>query len=1439
MQLLMGNTSLDNIAKKYWAMPQEDQVNYVMDIVDKLKDVETSAGTDNDILKIDLVTRIMEKILEGPNRVDDFTANDFSNFTWNLLSELAVVAPAIKVVKDTLKMTSISRMSNFTTSYNTVPLLEVKSFKGKSLAVNDPIYPNKSTGTALDIIRTKNPEKLRQITNEKELKDVTDAMGIDPADMPRRLLPRMALLPDELPQPNGVHHTYLSTSLQRKIDNNHLAQQLQKEEVDGLLPDYVAKVARDMGETATPHLDKSHFDINESAAGGSLGTFVVRLGESPDNGFKVAEDARMAAKSLYGENATVVRQTTYGNFSDDLMEGTNAYGNYFIEIRQEQQTTALSGKGTFLGGEGLVTGGQFKPVLNFVFDDDLLFNDKIMRTYSNTRDRANAFGVDLERKAEPFLAISTNKEYLDDFNMLSIKMQDTGVDNIDFVQLTSMLGREPHHKVVSALKSARDINSANWYIKNNAEYSLLSEDRYKTAFISGERYISRPLLNKPNASELKGTRIYDPESKTDLPLTQSVIDGLYEGGGVVATAYKPVKTPTGEFNQIIVRDAAKDIIPLQKDVLPYVKGHFQTSYKDEGFVVVGLVKKKIDGVMRTVPKAMGIGRDRKDASRIASSMSNRGAVLAKEAVVPTREFARRHELKTSGGLALEVSQEKGQRLKGWHGEEFGLAEVVDPYNAYIKALYKTRTKYEQPVQGLQKQRFLDMNKDILAVSKFPLDISRANKSDIFTKDAIINNPKKVQDAISFHRLIRLGEGGDLERASNMINSIIRKTEMMLGADTKTQLGGKINSALAANIKSLDITQAQALASGIANVSYIWGNALFQIMGPVAMSPFLLSQGPIVVAKSMFEMLYEFVPLVLAKDTDNLGTWHKVVASRKGMTVERAEKEITAILDSGIVRTVGKGQDYQTDMSILLQALMESKKTRGATVATMNTLSLPIKLLKGSVLGAMDMFELLTFFVAKNNFVKKNKGVDWTLPQHMKELVYEARGLSLNQNDTARQVYQNADNLLKIPMAMMSYVNRMTTRMYLDTAVGGGFSKLLAPKGSRRQNPWSATAASSLGMVLMGSLLYGESYFDPLDLDFKESQKEYLEGIADGRWEDMLDPPAMKFFQSLGIDKPSSFLAETYYMGMQTSTTNAMFDGDVDWGEMFTPNSYIETMYKKITALRHGGFLDTAFGVHGAAAAGMWNTMKHNIKMFQGMEDLESKDFLFASLEFASQIKLVNEGVAVYYAINLERRVSKSTLSPQEKTTAYEQISKLLGGIPLSEAASRRGFDFANLPRISSDDYQNYMIRKTQMEFYDAYLAKGNDLSESEMTAIARRNLIGMVGGESDLLTEEAIKNFRSKIVEVGKPVEIGGFVVDRAIQEKSVRIFNASLTDMTMQERKEKVLERLGLLKLQIQANPKEAVLVSEKEALEIMLRQFYDKSAEELNDEYLERVIN
>ena len=1438
IQLIAGHTQMDNVAKKYWTLDKEGQGEYLANIVTTLQSSVTSGGTNNDLLKIDLATKVIEKLLEGPSAVDEFTFNDAMNFTENFIAELAVVAPVLKIVKDGLKMRKISRMRG--ASYqNTVEALEYKKPKpmeGEFVPKGDPVYPNNGTGTSLDIVISKSPNDFKKLMNDRELKDVTDSMGVMPEDMPRRILPRMADDADNLPQPNGVHHTYLSSSLQRKIDNNHLAQQLQKEEIDGLLPDYVVQVAKDMGETATPHLDKSYFDVDKSAAGSSLGTFVVRLGDSPESGFKTATDARMVASKLYGDNATVVRKTPYGNFSDDLMEGTNAYGDYFVEIRQQQQTTSSAGKGYFLGGEGLVTGGTFKPVLNFVLDDDLLFNDKIQRTYSNIRDRANAFGVDLGNKAVAIAELATRPQDISDFNMLSIKMQDKGIDAVDTIELTALLGRTPSTEVIEALKAARNINSANWYIKNDMEYSALSQDRYKTVLINNERFISKPLLNKPEMKDLKGSSIYDPQSKTDIPLNQNIIDGLYEGGGLIATMYKPVKTADkGEFTQIIVRNPAETVKQLQPDVTPYVKGHVQTSYKDDGFVVVGTVTKTVDGVKRSVPKALGIAATKTEAAKLASALANRGAKLLSKAVVPTGEYTSRMGLKSASNLSLEVSMERGQRLKGFHGEDFGVAEIVDPFSAYIKTMYNTRKKYEQPTQDLMKKRWLDRYKDILVTSKFPVDISDATRSDIFS--SVVDNPKLVQEATTFHRRIKLAEGGDLEKASNFVNSYIRKAEMWAGDYTTSKMGSVINPKLEAALKSIDVTKAQALGSGLANVRFIWGNPLFQVLGPLAQSPFLLSQGPMVVAKSLGELVYNFIPLALSKETDNFKTWGKVLSHEQGIKAERLNHEFQTIVESGIVRTVGLGQDYQTDMSLLLQALMENKTTRGITVGAGKALKIPIKAMKGSVLGAMDIYELLSFFVAKNKFVKNNKGLDWTLPENMKEISYEARGLSFNQNDTGRLAYQNADNPLKFSMAMMSYVNRLFVRQYLDPMTGGLLSKMARPKGSRGVNPYANTVGAAIGTTLVGAAMFGEQYFDPLDLDFGESQKEYLKSIADRRFDKMLDSDAKKFFSSQGIENPTNLMAEMYYMGLHTATTNMMFDGDSDFSEKFNNNSYVKAMYDKVVGISTGNAMDSVFGLPYVAGAGLVNVTVDNAKMLLSMEDLESRDVIFAGLEFASQLKIVDDSVAAYYAINLGRRVTKSTLSPQDKSTMYEQLSRIAGGVPYSEMYSMRNFDMSDLPRTSSDNFQNYMIRKLQFDVYNAFLDKGENLSEEEVSDIVTRNYVGMVMGESDLLTDEAKKKFRSRITEVGEPIEIGGLTINREIQEQGINQLMLALQDETPSEKREKVKERLGLIELQIKANPNEVSLKTERDVLQSFLRNFYDKTAEELNDEYLEEA--
>jgi hypothetical protein len=1423
--LVAGNHNLDKVVNEYWDLPPEEQYEFITGVVEVAANMTVANDSDNQLLKLDFVSKLYDKIVEGEASKGDVTKTDAIAIAETALSEMAIVFPMVKVLKDMLRAKRLSRILGIAHETPVDRLGKDRAFWKE----DDVFYENKGTGTSLDITVNKDPDGFRRLTNDRELKDITDSMGVDPSDMPQKILPRVNKDPNNLNQPAGVHHQYLSTALQRKIDNNHLAQQLTDAEVDGLLPTFVRDLATELGETATPHLDKSYFDVDTDASGTSLGVFVVRLGDGIEGGFKTSLEASQAASRLYGDNAVVVRKTPYGNFSEDLMEGTNAYGEYYIEMKQRQETTAKSGQGTFLGGEQLVTGGSFKPVLNAIFDDDLLFNDKIQKTYSNIRDRANAFGVELGTKSEDLIALSTRPQDIRDFNILATKMQDMGIDEVNVTQLKALLGKTPSDKVVKALKSARDINLANWAIKNNSEYAALASDRYKTVLAGENRFISRPYIDKPNANVVKGNRIYDPESNTDLPLNQKVIDDLYEGGGVLAKLYKNAKTKDGEFTHIMVRGAGEQVKALQPDVTPYVKGHYERVYEDDGFIVTGLTRKKIDGQMVTETIALGIEATKSSANRLAVGLANRGYKLHKTPVVPTGEYVSRMGLKSTSAFSLQESIARGERLKGFHGEEFGMAEVLDPFDAYVKTLHKTRLHYEKDVQGIMKQRFIDRYSPIMKVKTFPSEIKNSNLSELFkdpTGDAVA-----IQEATSFHRRVKLAEGGDMERATDWINSLVRKRERI--ADAKGQ------ERLAKAIGSVNLSKIQGLGVGYASTRFIWGNPVYQALSVVAQTPILLSQGIGVVTKSLGELAFEFVPLMLTHNTAEKGVWVSLFSKSRGVSEERVLKEMDAIIDSGIIRTANIAHDYQSEMNLLFKTLLESPKLRGVTVGVNKGLSLPIKGLKTMVVGSIDAYELLSFFVAKNTWLKKNKGGDWTKASAMEEISYNARGLSLNQNDTGRLVYQNNDNLARLAMSMTSYTARMFTRQYLDPLTLGLMSKAVRPKGSRMVNPYAKTPAVALASAAIGFAIYGESFVDPLDLDFEESQREYLRAIASGDFTYKLDKDAKTFFENNGIKNPSNFLLETYYRGLMTSSTNAMFDGDSDWVEKFTPNSFLKTMYSKITNIGNTDVMDSLFGLPWAASVGLFNTTVHNAKMLWHMENLNTNDAIFAALEVASQLKIVDDGVAAYMAINIGRRVSKSTLSAREQTTTYEQLSKIAGGIPLSEFYGLMNFDKSSLPRTSSDTYQNFMTRKAQFEVYNAYFKKGDDLTEDEATDILKRNLTAMFMGDESLVTDDALQKFKSKILVVGDPVKYGEMTISREIQEQGVKFLLNSLKDKTPEKTAEGVRERLGVIKLAIEANPRAVELHSEKEVLEVMLRNFYGKSGKELNEEYIEEVAN
>jgi hypothetical protein len=1429
MQYLVGSNHLDKVQETYWSLDAEGQAEYLNTLATIIQEAESASGTDNAIFKLDLISKIFDKIAEGPTTQGEATGVDALATVETFLSELAIAAPIFKVVKESLRARRVSRILG-TINTSPVDLLEKpKSYKGEWFGKDDPFYENTGSGKALDVVIATSPSEFKKLTSDRDIKDVTDSMGVDAADMPRRILPRVRKEPNE-PQADGVNHHYLTDTLQRKIDNNHLAIQLQEAEVNGLLPSFVSDLAIELGAVAVPHLDKSYFEALDNPTGDSLGSFVVRLGQGADKGFNTAEDARTAASRLYGDNVKVMRKTPYGNFSEDLMEGTNAYGEYYIELRQVQATTARNAKGNFLGDEQLVTGGAFKPVLNYVIDDDLLFNDKIQRTYSNIRDRANAFGVELGNQAEDLIALATRPDDIADFNELAIKLQDAGLETTEMSVLTGLLGREPSKKVVKALESARIINRANWAIKNRSERAVLVSERFKTALIGEQRFIAKPLVEKPNVSSIKGKEIYDPESNTAIPLTQEIVDGLYDAGGTVAVLNKNATTDTGQYTHIIVRNPAEQIQELQPDVLPYVKGHYQRTYKDDGFVVTGVGKRKVNGVVESETIALGIAQTKWEAERLAVGLANRGHTLTRKSVVPTGEYALRHGFRTTGAFSLEQSQSRGQLLKGLHGEEVSSAELVNPYDTFVKTLIKTRNKFEQDSNSIMKQRWVDRYRSILKTPQFPADITMSNKDFIF-KDRV-NNEALVTEATNFFRNIAIHEGGDAERMANWINGIVRRVERI------TDEKGMLRTSKA--LSSVQLQKLSSLGVGYAATRFIIGNPLFQVLGQIAQAPMLLAQGPVTVAKSLTETVLQFVPLMIARESgDTFQGFVTLLAKEKGVSEERLLKELQTIVDSGIVRTANVSQDFQTEMDGLIKSLISNKFTRTPTALVNKTFKLPIRLFQSAVVGSIDMYELLGFMVAKNLWLKANKGKDWTTAKAMDEIQRNARSLTFNQNDTARFAYQNSDNLLRYAMAMKSYANRMFIRSYLDPLTLGLFSKAVTPKGGKKVNMYARTPAVALGAVAIGAAQYGESYFDPLDGDFNESEKEYLRTIAAGDFRGALDEEAKRFFEKMGVKDPSLFLVETYYRGLQSSSMNALFDGDVNWNEKFSGANFAGMMYEQLLTFAEGNFKEAVLGLPYAAMVGSINTTKHMAKMALASEELDSEDNIFIALEMASQLKIVDDAVAAYMAVKLGRRVSKSTLSMRERTTLYEALAPLAGGVPTGQYYGMISMDKTELMRIDFDTFTNAMIRKTQFNLYNAFIEKGEDLTESEATEIVLENFKTWAAVEEEDITREKIESYRRRLMVPEKPYKYGDITITTEIQEQGVSAFKRALdNDYSRDEWKEKVQERIGILETERLANPNDISIQREKRILEGFLKEIYNRNPEELNRELIEEYL-
>jgi hypothetical protein len=1432
LNLVVGSRTLDKAVKKYWDMDNNKRQEYVSAVINVINTTESGMGTDNGYLKLDMISKLFDKIAEGPQAVGKVTKTDILPIVETTLSEMALLNPLIGTLKNLFKMRQFRRITSFdwpTASER----IENHNFQ-RPVYDADPVYPNNNTGAALDIFTGKTPVKFKKLIEGQEIESVVASMGLVSADMSVRVLPRMADAPNQIPTPPSVHHTLLEDSLQRKIDNTHYALQLAEAEKEGLLGSFVVRLSDYLGEAATPHMNKSYFEPLDDAVNTSLGSFVTRIGKNSSSGFEDLADAQRVSKKLYGENAKVVRMLPEGAFTDFLIEGR--VGEFFIEVKQKHTfNPKTDASGVFIGAdEQLVRGGAFKPIINFVVDDDYLFNSQIQNTFSNIRDRSNAFGVELDSLAAPLGNLSSNRKHVEDFNVLAMEMQSRGLETVDDITLTSILGRVPDKAVVKALESAQLINLANYRIKNNMEYSILNSEMYKTVESGGKSYISKPLLNRAQASNIKGREIYDPYFDRPFKLSKASLDSLYEGGGIVSSLYKNTKEGGSSYTHIVVRSPVNEVRALQPEVIPYVKGHFERIYKDDGFIVTGKETFIVNGKPEIQTVAYGISATRAEANTLASHLAFEGKNVDKN-IGPTREYASRKGLKTTAAYSLEKSQARGERLKGLHGENYGQAEVIDPYSAYIKVLNKTKTKFEQPITSLMKQRWIERYGGMMEAKVFPAELSSMNSGEWF-KDPT-RNVQAVAEAINFHRRIRISEAGDMERMSSFVNGKVAQVSMVMGENPN-----RVAQAVSKILDKTNLAKVQSLAVGYASARFIWGNPLYQAISVFTQVPFLFAQSPTLAAKSMFETTHILFPALMSKGGKGHDFFLGLAAKEMGTDLEGARKYLNAIIDTGIIRTAGVGQDYATEANNLYRTLMETKATRGITTGVTKSISIPMKGMKGMVLGSIDLFELFSFVLVKKMWQRDNPEGNWMEAKSLDEITASTRNLTLQQNDTGRMGYQNNDSIFRIPMAMASYTNRMFLRQYVDPLTFGLFGKMVSPKGDKKpKNLYTKSFATALGTTAIGVAMYGESYTDPLDGDFYESRKEYLQALAYSDYKNLLTPEVNSAFKNIGIDNPNQFVLELYYQGMNTTGMNAMFKGNVDWNDMFTTSSYLKMMYDKVANFKKGNILEVVGGIPYLAGAGLVNTFKHSAQMFLAKEELEvfSKETAFSGIELLSQLKIVDDSFAIYAAINLGRRVTKTNYNQRDKTTIYEQLSKLAGGIPLSEFYSRMNFNSANMPRESSDNYSNFILRKTNLELVSAFKEQGENLSRSDVNEIVMNNYKILYMGGDEFTTETAEKDFKKGLVTIGKSYKYGDLVVDRVMQQEAIAIFEWSLKDKGPAEWRAEAEERLGMLDLQIDANPKEVALKSERTFIENYLDKVARQSPEELNKIIFEERTN
>ncbi len=415
---------------------------------------------------------------------------------------------------------------------------------------------------------------------------------------------------------------------------------------------------------------------------GSMGDFIITLGDSNKKGFKTPEEAAEAGSlGLAGADFKITEmngqffvQKTVQHKFDPTTDVTHLFETY----------SAKSDEGIGFFKDPLRQLGE--EVLNGVFVMKNVNRSKVSTRIKKFNKAIKSFTHHKSVKLNKALSYGDNNSY-----------QFTSPED-----MASRLGMDPSEitkDIWDSYTELRGIMDDLYAVRNENYRSLKESQGYRLTDIGEQSVLARPVKEADSA-------VYDP-------VTGRTISEVPDGMLLVRSDEAVVGADGKLYRHFVIKPEDAHELPTQ--LLRKREGHIDRSYRDTGWTIKVKKKRTVGGKEEVHDATTHIVKNRRQAVKAMEKMiQDEGLDPDSVELVRARENP---DLETVYGDPDSIqynytpahSRRRGEQLRGSEG----LAPVLNPLESIQKSIYSFQREFDQPFVQSLKQRFKNQYRDHL------------------------------------------------------------------------------------------------------------------------------------------------------------------------------------------------------------------------------------------------------------------------------------------------------------------------------------------------------------------------------------------------------------------------------------------------------------------------------------------------------------------------------------------------------------------------------------------------------------------------------------------------------------------------------------------------------------------------------------------------------